>query len=290
MKTHTPELIALLNSSTQFVMADLYTFSLASGTVLRYTSADVDTAHAGHTYSAQGPLLKRGQVRVVLGLEVDTLGITISASNTATDSGHLLDGQPFIPAALSGALDGAQVLLQRAFLTDWALPPVGVVVLFSGRVSDMSGSRTELQGDIKSDLELLNTKLPRNLYQASCLHTLYDTGCAANKAAVTVSGSVTGNNGTGQLIQSSLSAAPGYFDQGVITFSTGANAGQRRTVKAYAAGQFTFALGLPHVPTVGDAFTVYPGCDKTQATCAGKFNNLARFRGFPFVPSPETTT
>jgi uncharacterized phage protein (TIGR02218 family) len=288
MKTHTPELIALLNSSTQFIMVDLYTITLTSGTVLRYTSADVDTPHGGQTFSARGPLIRRGQVRTVLGLEVDTLDITINASTTAT--AHLIDGQPFIPAALGGALDGAQVLLHRAFLTDWAQPPVGAVLLFSGRVSDISGTRTELKGQIKSNLELLNTKLPRNLYQASCLHTLYDTGCAASKAAFTVSGSVTGVNGTGQWVQSNLGTASGWFDQGVITFITGPNAGQRRTVKAYVSGQFVFALPLPRVPTVGDAFTAYPGCDKTQATCQNKFNNLPRFRGFPYIPTPETTT
>jgi len=98
MKTHTPELIALLGSSTQFIMADLYTITLASGTVLRYTSADVDTSHAGQTFSARGPLIRRGQVRTVLGLEVDTLDITINASTT--DSAHIIDGQPFIHAAL----------------------------------------------------------------------------------------------------------------------------------------------------------------------------------------------
>lgn len=288
MKSHTPELIELLNSSTQFLMADLYTFTLASSAVLRYTGADIDIGYGGHTFSARGPLIRRGQVRTVLGLEVDTLSIAVMASSN--NDAHMLDGQPFIPAALKGALDGASVLLQRAFLTDWAMPPVGAVVLFSGRASDMSGKRTELNGEIKSDLELLNTKLPRNIYQASCLHTLYDTGCAANKSTLTVSGSVTGNNGTGQWVQSDLSTQPGWFDQGVITFTTGPNAGQRRTVKAYATGQFWFALPLPNVPMLGDAFSVYPGCDKTQATCRNKFNNLSRFRGYPYVPTPETTT
>lgn len=36
-------------------------------------------------------------------------------------------------------------------------------------------------------------------------------------------------------------------------------------------------------------FTAYPGCDKTNGSggCA-KFANTARFKGFPFVPVPET--
>jgi hypothetical protein len=36
----------------------------------------------------------------------------------------------------------------------------------------------------------------------------------------------------------------------------------------------------------GDAFTVYLGCDHTQATCTTKFGNLTNFRGFPYIPSP----
>ncbi len=47
-------------------------------------------------------------------------------------------------------------------------------------------------------------------------------------------------------------------------------------------------LAYPRVnaPATGDAFTVYQGCDHTMATCKAKFNNLANFRGFPFVPPP----
>lgn len=290
MKTHSPALIALLNGSAQFIMADLYTITLVTGTVLRYTSADIDITHAGATYSARGPLIQRGTVRTVLGLEVDKLDLTISPRLIATDltAAHTLNGQPFIAAALSGALDGAMVTLHRAFLSSWSQPPVGAVVMFHGQVSDVSGSRSSLSVDVKSALELLNTKLPRNLYQASCMHTLYDAGCAVNKAALTVNGTVTGTNGTGQWLQSGLNQSLGWFDQGVLTFTSGANAGVQRTVKAFATGQFWFVLPLPSAPTVGDAFSVYPGCDKTQTTCSAKFSNLPRFRGFPYVPVPET--
>jgi hypothetical protein len=44
---------------------------------------------------------------------------------------------------------------------------------------------------------------------------------------------------------------------------------------------------LPFAPTTGDAFTVAFGCNHTQATCQGTFNNLANFRGFAYVPPPE---
>ena len=37
---------------------------------------------------------------------------------------------------------------------------------------------------------------------------------------------------------------------------------------------------------IGDAFIVYPGCDKQQSTCA-MFGNLANYRGQPYIPVPE---
>lgn len=286
MKTASPELVALLNSSTQFLMADLLTIALASGTTLRYTTADKNIAVGANTFSAKGPLITRGQVRLVRGLEVDTLDLNIMAKYD--NAAHTIDGEPFISSSMSGALDGAEVLLERAFLSDWALAPVGTIVLFSGCVSDVSGTGTKVRITVKSDLELLNVNLPRNLYQASCLHTVYDTGCAVTKSLHTVTGNVTGNDGTGQWLQSGLSQESFWFDQGVITFTSGLNVGLKRTVKAYDAGEFSFALPLPNVPQVGDAFSVFPGCDKTQSTCESKFSNLPRFRGYPYIPIAET--
>ena len=43
----------------------------------------------------------------------------------------------------------------------------------------------------------------------------------------------------------------------------------------------------PETPAAGDSFVVYWGCDHTLQACSTKFNNAARFRGFPNVPPPE---
>ena len=75
---------------------------------------------------------------------------------------------------------------------------------------------------------------------------------------------------------------------GALTFTSGANVGMTRTVKAYGSGLFRFALQLPSPPAAGDTFTVYPGCPKTKEACASKFNNVIHFRGYPYVPPAET--
>lgn len=264
-------------------MCDLYTLTTSTGEVHRITSADIDVPHAGHLYSASGPSIGRGQVRVIRGLEVDTLALSIQSP-----ADYLLSGMPFVPSALSGALDGARVLLHRAFMSGWGAAPAGVVLLFSGRVSDLSGSRHSLSVNVKSDLELLNTKLPRNVYQAGCMHTVYDQGCGAVKQLV--SGTVTGHGGTGHWLNSNIGHPGSWFANGVLTLTSGAMSGTQRTIKSHASGRFDFALPLPQAPGIGDTFSVYRGCDKTQTTCAIHFNNLPRFRGFPFIPVPESVT
>jgi hypothetical protein len=42
---------------------------------------------------------------------------------------------------------------------------------------------------------------------------------------------------------------------------------------------------LPSTLSVGDAVTIYPGCDGSYATCLNKFANLKNFFGFPFMPN-----
>ena len=47
---------------------------------------------------------------------------------------------------------------------------------------------------------------------------------------------------------------------------------------------FTLWLPMANAIQTGDAYSVYPGCDKRFATCQGTFNNAANFGGFPYVP------
>lgn len=260
-------------------MADMFEFETPSG-VTRYSGADFDFAWDGFIYQ-RGPLLQRSGVRSTVGLQSDEMTIKADA-----DSTMLLEGLPFVQAALNGALDRARMTLKRAFFSDWGQAPVGVLTLFPGRVSNVEGTRSRVEISVKSDIELLNAPTPPNLYQPPCVHTLFSPGCGALRGAFLVNGSVTGFSAG--IMATNLSQVSGWFDQGTVKFLTGANAGLVRTVKSYAAGGFTFALPLPNPPTAGDTFEALPGCDKRQATCSDKFSNLPRFGGFPYVPAPET--
>lgn len=283
MKSASPALIALLNAGGPYIMADLFTFTLIDGTVLRYTSWDMDVSYGGNVFSSTGPQFERSKVRTVIGIEVDTLDMTVHASPA-----HQINGVAWLQAAARGVLDGATVKLERAFFS--AAPAVvGAYVNFMGRVADMTVTRTEARLVVKSDLELLNVQMPRNLYQPGCKHTLYESDCGINRAAYAMAGSVAGGSTTLALVASAMSAPAGYLDMGYVIFTSGSLTGMRRTIKAAVPGTVALLNPLPQVPSIGDTFLAYPGCDKSMGTCSGKFGNLGNFRGFPFIPVPETT-
>ncbi len=284
MKNHTPELKAHLASGGPFIMADLYTFEFASGEVRHYTSFDADLAWNGDAYSATGPVFSRSKTRTVIGLEVDTLDVSVYPKES-----DLLDGLPMIAAARSGGFDGAWLRLEVAFL-DRALRVIGTDHRFSGLVSDIEPSRTAIQMHVNSALFLLNTQLPRNQYQATCLHALYDGDCGLQRSSWGVAATV-GNGSTASVIQSGINQPvypDGWFDRGYILFSNGDLAGTRATIKSHAAGVLTLLMPLPVAPATGSAFTAYAGCDKSMATCQSKFNNVINFKGMPFIPVAET--
>ena len=264
--------------SERMALADLWTVTLVTGTVLRWTSADVPITANGQTYLV-GPIMQRGPTRLTSTLEVDTLDVTVM-----TGGGISLQGIPLAHAAANGALDGASVRLERAFMPEWG-QVAATVHLFEGRVSAVDPRHTEVEIQVKSLLETLDSNWPRNLYQPACNHQLYGQGCGLQRGALQATGSATG--GTSTRVDFATGKATGYYDQGVVVFTSGRNLGARRTIKESTAQNVTVALPLPFPVLAGEQFTIVPGCDKTHATCRGKFNNLGAFRGFPWVPRPE---
>jgi len=259
----------------------------AAPSVLRWTDADVPITLDAPIVEApttwfRGPKIGRSGISSKRGVEVSTLSVTFYPETT-----DLVGEVPLIPFIRSGGLDGAVLNLQRAFgFTHDDI--VGTLVMFAGRVTNVTDiSPTEVTIEVSSWLELLNVNMPRNLVQPPCLNTLYDAACGLTRSDWAVDGEVeTGSTET--VIQTDLSEATGMFDRGTIKFTSGANAGQIRTVRAQVGGDVTIVLPLPVAPAAGDTFTAYPGCDRTLATCTAKFDNRIHFRGQPFVPTPET--
>lgn len=280
MKSASDATKALLASGAPFHKADLFTFTLSSGMVWHFTSADADIKLGDTIFSSFA--IKRGRIRTVRGVQVDTLDISLFLTGTYSSDVH------FLESLNNGLLDGARVLLKTVCMPIFGDTSGGAIHLFSGSIADVAFGRTETALTVKSDLQLLDTNMPRNLYQPGCLHSLYDDHCGVAKASYIATGTV-GSGSTRTSLASGLTQIAGYFDMGSITFTSGQNVGLSYTVKTHAAdGSMTLIRPTLFQPAVGDSFTAAPGCDKTQATCTVKFDNLPAFRGYPYIPAPET--
>jgi len=284
MKTISGALTTLFNSNNTFSKADLYTWTFVDGTILRTTSADIALAWGGNTFASCAPAIERTMVSLKVGIDADAMDLTVMPG--VDDA---ISGLTWQSASRQGYLDGAKVLVETAYIQTWPTV-VGVLHAFQGQVSDIQPERIVIRVEVKSLLELLAQPFPRNIYQSTCSRTVYDAGCGAVKATFTATGTIAASPApTATSFKTGNAQAVGYFDQGVVTFTSGANNGLKRTVKSYdPATGFTFALPLPVAPAAGDTISAFAGCDKTLATCRTKFSNSGKFRGFPYVPNPET--
>lgn len=288
MKSASPALLELLGSGRQYACADLFAITRRNGDTMRYCTADVPIRWDEQMYSCYGLQLYGLRYRIVTGLEADEQTLTISCDRTL-----MLENQPFLDAVKTGALDGARIRRERAYFEAWTKPgpnglqPVGTIPLFSGFVSSIDSiTRTTADLRVKSDLALLDLSMPRNTWQASCLHTLFDEGCSLRRELYATSGSA--GAGSTDFVVNWTGATAAYYWNGTVLFTSGPNSGQRRTVKNSNGSQLILSSPLPYAVAEGDKFTAYPGCDHTMNTCEVRYSNTANYRGFPYIPTAET--
>jgi uncharacterized phage protein (TIGR02218 family) len=270
------------------IAPNCYTFYLQSDATYRVTSADIDvvthdtTTDKWRTFSSKGIRVNGLRMKLTIGLEADEQDLAISALPTDT-----IVGVPFLLALRNGLFDAAHVEREYAFLPSWGETAIGTKTMFYGHVSQIDQiGRLEAVMKVKTEIVHLDVDMPRNIYQSNCLHTLYDAGCSLNKADFTFSGSIESTPGPINIPWSG--ATSGKFDNGRMTFTSGALTGLQASIR-YSDGIDLWLVGpLDVLPQVGDTFDASWGCDHTRnAGGCGKFNNLSHFRGFDLVPPPK---
>jgi uncharacterized phage protein (TIGR02218 family) len=235
------------------------------------------------------PIVKRGTTRTVIGTEVSELEVVLMSSGANTT----VEGQSLGAFAQQGGFDGAVVQVERHFAPDWS-SDTGALTMFVGTVGDVTVTGTEVTLALKSPLELLGIQMPRNIYSGQCIRTLYDQGCTLVASALTDTITAAANSTRFSLLSTGDFQINGYYELGTIEALDGLNVGKKRTVKKYlntgsGHGQFKLAFPFPYAPQAGDTFSAKPGCDKLLDTCDNKFGNRDNFRGWPFIPPPEST-
>lgn len=278
-------------ASKQFVFADCYTIVPRTGDPLRYTNAQrsVDVIPFGETvprrFLSKRILISGLLVRTSVGIEVDQQEVSIDYTGEVEYQNQLTWPQ----ALLLGRLDGARIRRDRFVASSWRDPWVGGMPMFNGRVSTLNAvGHQSATLSVKADLVLLDTQMPRDLFEPQCGWTWGDTNCGINQLDYAEIGTI-GASPTRTVLP--WSRATPAFSLGKIHISNGDSTIRVRTISRVSGGSLFLAYPLDFDPVAGGIFTAFPNCKRMKDNCIlyhGDPGWKAKFKGFPFIPVAET--
>ena len=222
---------------------------------------------------------------------LSTAGADLSAYDSTTAfSASAVDLDGFVGYAgitrdkiASGVFDNARAYL---FATSFLAP----VEDYEPIVSSIVG-KTTLEDDVwKSEEMALVDALGQAVGlsdQAACSRTFGDAGCTVSLTALTEVGAITHVTSQSSFRDSSRTESADYFGGGTISFTSGPNAGLKALeIRSYAAdGSIVTYEPAYYAVTVGDTFTITPGCRKTLAACKVHQGHVLNYFGFPDAPT-----
>ena len=244
---------------------ELYAFEGASGS-FRLTPHEFDVQIGGDRYE-RCPLERSA---LALGAEAAKSALELKLPPDHALVRHLLQ------ATLTGEATAVRLrVAQRVGLGDyWALSGTR----WMGRVLGVEVADDAARIRCESAQVSLKRIGLRRLYSRACSHVLYSAACGANP--ITAHAVVDTSDGRSVWLAGGVPAAvAGMLAGGWLQTPAGA---RHMIVSESPAG---VELLYPVPIAVGISVTLTAGCDHSTTTCAARFDNLANYGGFPFIPS-----
>ena len=165
-------------------------------------------------------------------------------------------------------------------------PDNEATVYWVGSVANIRGKdavMAELLGlAISSSLRRTGLRL---CWSTGCPHALYDEGCKVDKALYATAATINGLTGTSITVDALGAFAGALYNGGFIEWeATAEGTIDRRAIESFDGGTTFTLLGTTDRLEVGQAVTLYVGCDLAPTTCNDVFNNLPNYGGFNFMP------
>jgi uncharacterized phage protein (TIGR02218 family) len=279
MKQLPPGLQAHLDTGTT-TLAWCWRLTPHGGAGLGFTDHDRDLAFDGTTFEAATGFAAT-EIKDAVGLSVDNLEVESALRSDRLNEDDLA----------AGLYDDAAVEIWRVNWQDVSQR----VLMRAGSLGEVRRAGLAFTAEVRGLAHYLQQPKGR-LYQYGCDADLGDARCTVDltDADFRGTGTVTAASSTRLFTASGLGAfAGGWFTRGLVTFTSGANAGRAQEVKRHAGGmaasiELWQPMALPIAP--GDTFIITAGCDKRFPTCQEKFANAVNFRGFPHMPGNDFIT
>jgi uncharacterized phage protein (TIGR02218 family) len=190
----------------------------------------------------------------------------------------------------AGLWDGCVVETFQVNYRDFSMGKINFGVKTMG---DLKAGRIALNAELRGLTQSLQ-KIVGRVYTAGCpwvfgsIGSAYVPACNIDLGPLTATGTLTSATDLRTFADSSRGEVADYFGAGLLTFTSGPNEGVQMEVYSFAAGVFTLHLPVPYTVSVGDTYSVTPGCRKRfTEDCRTKWANTNNFGGFPQVPGSD---
>ena len=248
------------------------------GVTFGFTDHDRDLEFDGTSFEAASGFTGT-EIAGAVGLNVDTLDVE-SAITSDRLSEHDL---------AAGLFDNALIEIYRV---NWQEVSQRVLMR-SGNLGEVSRGSTHFKAEVRGLAHELQQPKGR-IIQFACDADLGDQRCTIDLdlPALNGVGAVSAVADQRTFTVSGLGAFDeDWFTRGLLTWTSGANAGRKAEAKLHSKrdGVVTLELwqAMSEEVEAGDSFTITAGCDKHFGTCIRKFDNAVNFRGFPHVPGVD---
>jgi len=244
----------------------LYEFQWGN-TFYRYTNADRDIEHAGHSWTAT-PISDNGFTQ---GGSADDFVVTMPRSLPIPDLFRLT------PPAI------------KIVLKCWRFhrddPDDEAIVYWIGTVGNVKGKdavTAEVLG-LPISKTIRRTGL-RLCWEVDCPHALYGPGCKANRNDFRTDTTITALTGTTITVASLGAWAGERYAGGFIEWEANEDGTiDRRGIESHNGGSIFTLLSTTDRLVAGQEVSLFLGCDLTAETCDDIFNNLANHGGHKYM-------
>lgn len=246
------------------------------GQTLRYCGASRNQIIGVDTYTAL-PGMSVSSIASTLGMEVDNLKASLG------DNEDLLTAD-----VIDGLWDGAPY---RLFLFNQD-DPDEIVPWHYGTVANIEPRVGAFDIELRDWRQALHQDTTPT-HEYGCTYELGDARCKKDLTSFTFAGvSVTSVTSAYVITCSGLAQAAGYFNNGKLKFTSGANANGitsqiwRRIRTHTTGGVLTMSLPLVRVVAPGDVITIVAGCThRPDEDCRDKFSNKVNYGGCDSKPT-----
>ena len=248
------------------------------GVSLGFTGHDRDLVVDGLSYAAAPGMVPSAVTRAE-GFAVETLDVGGALTHDRISDADLA----------AGRWDGAAV---RLFAVDWGDPDAMPVPLAQGEIGDVSARDGAFLAELWGATALLERPVVEQT-SPECRAVLGDRRCRVDMAGRSVVARIVAVEDGQVVIVDQAGDADGVVDRhggGRMRWLDGAGSGLSVGIVRSNGARIWLRDAPRFGIAAGNRVELTEGCDRSLATCAGRFGNAANFRGEPHLPGNDLLT